>query len=398
MNAVRRATLTAVAVLLMALAPAVAQAATISGTVSDEVTHAGIGGVQVCPTPQPYAFEVACVETDPSGYYYVVGLPTGQYRVSFSGAINNLPYVDELYDDAPDILDADLVTLSASDEVKQLDVELAQGGSISGTLTDEDGGAPIEGMPACAWDVGTWRCDKSDSAGRYQINGLPSGEYDVEYESWNLVNYQRELYEDAETLAEATRVAVVAPGITTGIDAELAKGAEILGHVSDEESGGPLLGVMVCAGEPPDPERGTCDVTDPDGNYALRGMPAGTYLIEFGVQTGPFSRSVGQWWDGGATLEEADQIAIAPPESRTGIDGSLPYYYGTPQPRSEPAPEVSEEAAAPPPPARFQFLPVVGRNPLPKCRKGFHRKLVKGKKRCVRKQGRNHHRPRRNQR
>jgi hypothetical protein len=376
------------------LAPCSAAAATIFGTVSDEVTHVGIAGVEVCPTPQPYTFEVDCVQTDSSGHYYVGGLAPTQYMLSFSAWVNNLPYVSEFYDNKPNNLGADLVTLSSPEEVRQLDVDLAEGGSIGGTLTDDVSGEPVASMAACAWDdTDTYeRCSKSDAAGDYQINGLPSGEYSVEYEGWNQANYLREFYEDQYSWAQATRVTVVAPGVTTGIDAELAKGAEILGHVSDVETGGPLYGVMICAGEQADPEKGACSGTDTEGNYALRGMPAGTYLLEFGVQTGPFSRSVGQWWNGATTVEEADPITIAPPESLAGIDGALPYWYGMSPPGSEPGPKAPEEASIPqpPPPLRVQRLPIIGRSLPPRCRKGFHRKLVKGKKRCVRK--RRHHR------
>lgn len=386
-----------VVVAVLAMAPAAAQAAAITGTVSDETTHVGIAGVEVCPTPQPYTFEVECVQTDSGGHYYVGGLAPTQYMLSFSAWVNNLPYVSEFYDNKANNLGADLVTLGSPEEVRQLDVDLAEGGSIGGTLTDEDGGAPVANMAACAMDDTAVyeRCTKSDSAGHYQINGLPSGEYSVWYESWNQANYLHEFYEDEETWAQATRVTVTAPGVTTGIDAKLAKGVEILGHVSDVETGTPLYEVMVCAGEAPDPERGYCSWTDTEGNYALRGLPAGTYLLEFGVQTGPFSRSVGQWWEGASSPEEADPIEIAPPESRSGIDGALPSWYGSPLPGSEPGPTVGEETGVLPlPPLQVQRLPVIGRSPLPKCRKGFHRKLVKGKKRCVRNHQRHHHRHR----
>jgi hypothetical protein len=386
-----------VAAAVMALAPAAVQAAAITGTVSDETTHVGIAGVEVCPTPQPYTFEVDCVQTDSGGHYYVGGLAPTQYKISFSAWASNLPYVSEQYDNKPMISNGDLFTLSSPEEVRQLDVDLAEGGSISGTLTDEDGGAPVASMAACARDdTDTYeRCTRSDGAGDYQINGLPSGEYSVWYESWNQANYLREFYEDEETWAQATRVTVTAPGVTTGIDAELAKGAEILGHVSDDETGTPLYGVMICAAEVDPPHEGDCNWTDTSGGYAIRGLPPGSYLMAFGTFSGPFTTSAGQWWEGASSMEEADPIDIAPPESRTGIDGTLPGWYGSPLPGSEPEPAVGEGTSLPPlPPLQVQKLPVIFHAPLPKCRKGFHRKLVKGKKRCVRKHQRHHPRHR----
>lgn len=379
-------------VVLGVLGPGSAVAATIFGTVSDETTHVGIAGVEVCPTPQPYTFEVECVQTDSGGHYSFTALQPAQYMLFFSAAANNLPYVSEFYDNKPTNESADLVTL-ASDEARQLDVELAQGGSVSGTLTDEDGGAPVANMVACTLSGGNFfdRCTKSDSGGHYQINGLPSGEYSIEFMSLNQANYQRELYKDAETWAQATRVTVTAPGTTTGIDAELAKGAQILGHVSQADTGLPLPEAFVCAEQQAPGEYQQCDSTDTDGNYTLMGLPAGTYFVAFEPLAIPNGPAAAQWWQGVPNFEEATPIEIVPPETRTGIDGEVDRpIWGSPE----------EGPATTPDPPTFwheEALPAPQQPPLPKCKKGFHRKLVKGKKRCVRKHPRHrghHHRHR----
>jgi Carboxypeptidase regulatory-like domain len=379
MKGVSRSVLIA-AVALTALAPAAAQAATITGTVSGEDTHAGIAGVDVCPTPEPYTFEVDCVETDSSGHYTLDELLPTQYRLAFSAWRNNLPYVNEQYDNKPPFASGvgDLVTLSAPDEVRQVDVELARGGSISGNLTDEETGQPISGMAACglADGDGYERCAKSDSNGNYQVNGLPSGEYSVYFENWNQVNYLREFYEDAETWAQATRVSVTAPGTTGGVNAKLAKGAQIFGHVSQAGTGLPLPEAFVCAEQEAPGEYQECDMTDVDGNYGLIGLPAGTYLVAFELEYLPTGHFAGQWWQGAATAEEATPIVIAPPETRTGIDGVVDRAIWGPPP-SEPA--VTTSSSMPP------VVSVPVKPQLKKCRKGFHRKLVKGEKRCVRK-------------
>ncbi|HET7507928.1 MAG TPA: hypothetical protein VFJ53_06180, partial [Solirubrobacterales bacterium] len=83
--------------------------------------------------------------------------------------------------------------------------------------------------------------------------------------------------------------------------------------------------------------------------------------------------------------EEATPIAIVPPETRTGIDGVVDRaIWGPP----EKEPTVTTDP--PPPPVATASV----RPRLRKCHKGFHRKLVKGKKRCVRKHRhhRRHHR------
>lgn len=361
------------------LAPAAAVAATITGTVSGEDTHAGIAGVKICPRPDPYTFEVDCVETDSSGHYSFDGLPPGQYVLFFSAWEHNLPYVSELYDNKPMISSGDLFTLNAPDEVRQLDVELARGGSISGSLSDEDTGEPVAGMAACAIVNGAYyeRCATSDASGNYQINGLPSGEYSVWYESWNQANYLREFYEDVETWGQATRISVTAPQDTPGVDAKLTKGAQILGHVSQGGTGLPLPEVFVCAEQQPPAEFQQCDMTDAEGSYVLMGLPAGSYLVAFEREYQPFGPAAAQWWQGAATAEEATPIAIAPPETRTGIDGVVD--------RAIWKPPAEEEPTVTPAPSLPPFVSPVSPRPHIKCRKGFHRKLVKGKKHCVRK-------------
>jgi hypothetical protein len=372
----------ALLIALMALAPVAAQAASISGTVSDETTHVGIAGVQVCPTPRPYEFGVDCVKTDSTGHYSVADLPPAQYVLRFSALRENLRYVDEYYDNKALFTDADLVTLDSPEDSQQIDVELAEGGSITGTLIDEETKDPIEGVAACAWILaGEYqRCDTSDAAGFYEINGLPSDEYVVEYEGWNRVNYIRELYDDAGDLGEAADVPVVAPETTAAIDAELARGAEILGHVSEAETGAPVEGSMVCAplASAAFADSNTnCEWTDAAGSYAIRGLPAGTYVVGFDVGFLPFSGLyVEQWWKDASLRSEATPLELTTPQTVVGIDGKVSRHWPPPA-EGEPSSPAPATASA------VQLLP--SPKPPVKCRKGFHRKLVKGKKKCVRK-------------
>ncbi len=368
------------------LAPAVCAAvlalpsAALASSISGIVTAPGGGpiqGVEVCPTPQPYTFETSCVETGPTGQYKYDGLPGGNYMVHFSAERANLKYVSEFYNDRSYSWEADLFNLGSAED-KALNVELAEGGSIGGVVTDEGTDQPIADIRACAIDHEgiPVRCSNTGPSGEYQLNGLPSGVYDIEYEGGNRVNYLREFYEDAETWAEATDVTVAAPALTPAIDAKLAAGAQILGHVSTVGTGAPLSNEMVCAEEQAPGEYQACDWTDAAGNYAIRSIPAGTYLVAFGIEFLPFGRAVGQWWQGASTAGTATPIAIAPPETRAGIDGQLPARYQPPRPESL---QVTLLPAPPTPRALH-------------CGKGFRKKFVKGKQRCVKVHKRHHRR------
>jgi Carboxypeptidase regulatory-like domain len=366
------------ALAVAALVPALAAASSISGTVS-AAGGGPIQGVEVCPTPQPYTFETTCVQTGPGGTYTLAGLPGGNYLVKFSGQANNLPYVDEYYDNERYNPDADPFHLGEAENAT-LDVSLAAGGSIAGTVTDETSGLPIAGIWACAIDQEGIppRCALSDASGDYVLNGIPSGVFSVEFEGGNRVNYLREFYGDTDVWAQAADITVTAPATSSGIDAELAPGAEILGHVSDPQTGAPSRGVFVCANEAEPGEYQGCDSTDPAGDYAIRSLPAGTYLVAFELEYHPWGLGAKQWWQGAATAAEADPIVLAPPQARTGVDGQAtsPFW---PQ-----EPVAGGEAAAQPAPVVLPLAAQV-QKPLPKCKQGFRRKRVEGKKRCARK-------------
>ena len=369
---------------LFGLVPASALAGTISGTVTAE-GGGPVQGVEVCPTPQPYTFEVDCTETNAAGHYALTELPGSDYYLRFSAWRNNLPYVSEFYDDVHDFSEAKLAHLDAL-QALTVDAALAAGGSIAGSVSDEGTKAPISGIWVCATDHEgtTERCAHSGDGGSYVLNGLPSGKYSVEFEGTNLVSYLHEFYEDAPEWAAATDVSVTAPTPTAGIDAELAPGAGISGRVTDPVTGAPAADVFVCANEQPPGEFQGCAYTHADGTYAIGSLPAGTYLVAFELGYYPGGLWAEQWWNGAATMAEADPIELAPPEARSGIDGQAtgPVWPATP----EHEPQVS---VPPPPPAAS----APRSKPLPRCRRGFRRKLVKGKRRCVRKHRHRRQRP-----
>jgi hypothetical protein len=369
---------------LAVAAPALAAAGSISGTVTTEGGQP-IAGVQVCGIQEPEASEDVCDETDFAGNYQLPELFGDDYRIRFSGEPNNLKYVSEWYDNATYFTDVDVFHLGGGNAT--VNAALAEGGSIAGHVSDDATHQPIAGVRACAINPQGWehRCSISGPDGSYLLNGLPSDTYSVEYAGGNRVNYLREFYEDAQTRAQATDVIVTAPAATAGIDAELAAGAEVLGRVTDPTTGAPSEGVFVCAMAVAPDEYEGCDSTDAAGNYAIRSLPAGSYLIAFEPETYPTGIFAEQWWEGASSMAEADPILLTPPETRSGIDGQATSPLWFPPP---PNPDAGGGAVPPP-----SLVASQSQQRLKKCRKGFHRKLVKGKKRCVRK-----HRPHRRHR
>lgn len=379
------------AAFLLGVEPAAAMAASISGHVTAE-GGGPIAGAQVCPTPEPYTFETECVSTAADGFYVLNGLRPTSYHLRFSTPSWTLNYVAEWYDDSK-TFPGDLIAVAGAGEARTgIDAELEPGGVMKGTLTDALSGDPAGGVWVWidAFGSGPYGIGfRAQPDGTFEANDIPTGQYRVYFDGESDVNYLGRYYEDADDYASATAVPVVAGSVVSGIDQSLYPGAEIFGHVSNVETGGNLYGVRVCAVKAPESAE-WCDKTDLGGSYAIRSLPAAAYFVEFGVEDGPFGRTVGELWEHAFSFEDAERIEIAPPETRTGIDGALPWYFE----EELPPPDSGEEESEFLPSTAAPSAPISPKSRLRKCKRGFHRKLVKGKKRCVRKHRphRSHHR------
>jgi hypothetical protein len=370
----------AAALLLGALSPAAAMATSIAGTVTDQETHAPIAGVEVCAHPQPYTFEDICAKTAADGTYQM-NVRAASYQVHFQAWQDGLNYVDEWYDESP-LYPGNPVTVSEGEAVSGIDAELEAGGVITGAAVDSSTLDPAVGAWVCVEDeaVQAGFCTPTDSNGEYEVHSLPTGEYRIEFYGANDANYLRRFYDEAEESSGATRVPLAAGETVSGIDATLDPGGQIQGTVTEAGVGTPLAGVEVCLYEylrVPSPEYVYhCDWTDSDGGYAIRSLAAESFKVVFSQEGGgPFRDEwVEQWWTGVSSAAEAAPLTVTPPDTITGIDAQLVSFAAE-------EPQVGGSAVGP-----VDAMPSqVVRQPLRKCKKGFHRKLVKGKKRCVRK-------------
>lgn len=210
-------------------------------------------------------------------------------------------------------------------------------GALSGTATASGSGAPVSGLSVCAEEnfLGGVNsgCTKTDPGGHYAIGGLPPGSnYQVEFSAvfpQSPLNFLTQYWQGKESLGNWDPV-TVKDGLTTeGIDAVMNPGAEIAGHLAEAGTGADLVGVQVCILDPaPTPraeEFERCATSDASGNYVVRSLRAGTFIVAFAHYRplnppGPIAE---QYYAGASDKAAATQITIAPPESRTGIDATL---------------------------------------------------------------------------
>lgn len=370
----------AVASATMATAPA-AMAVSISGTVTDAVSHAPIAGVQVCADPAPFASEPRCSETDGAGAYTIDSLAGNSYSVQFSGSLHDLNYVRQYYD-GKDSGPGDVVTVGATEARTGINAEMHEGGLIVGTATDAVSLGPVAGMLVCSFaregPPVAGGCDHTAANGTYSIVGLPTDEYEVEFLSEDEVNYLDQYWPEGDGWADAELVSVTAGATTSGIDVALKPGVEISGTVREAGTGQSLAGIGVTLLHAGNEQReGWPAVTDSSGHYVFRGRPAGTYVVAFSRPLQWFETDdwfSTRFYKDATSFAAATRLVVAPPEILTGIDGEVVY--------EGPSRERVQVILTPAQP------PITSPGQPRRCRKGFRKRRVKGKVRCVKVQKR----------
>ncbi len=355
------------------LVPAVAAAGSISGTVTEDTPgKTPIGGIEVCSHVTPYEFEDTCAETNGSGAYALNGLPQGSYKVHFSDFRNNRNYVDQYYDDRGEYNSATPVNLGEGENRTGVGAEMHPGGTIAGRVTDFASGNPVADFPVCArantmfGEIG--RCGHTNGNGEYAVNGLPPEEYAVEFFGEVTFNYLTQYYDGVASQSAATLIPIAAANETkSSFDAELKPGVEISGTLTEAGTHRPLPEVRVDLLAPGTEEVHRLTFTDAGGDYAFRGQSAGIYVVAFSRPQSPFDGDgfSTQYYRNATSFAGATPLTVVPPDVLTGIDGEVEGF-----PRWNPLP------------TQGIFLPTA-QAPPPKCRKGFRKKMVRGKRRCV---------------
>ena len=311
----------------------------ITGTVTDAQTHAPVAFSSVYVYDSNGAF-VAGTSTGSDGAYTLSSLPTGSYRVQFTGP--GL-YVSRFYDGKANLASADPVAVTAGSTTSHIDAALQDGGSIAGTVTDNATGLPLSRASVYVTGLaGVWAAN-TDSQGHYSVSGLPTGSYELEF--WD-GGYLPQFYNHHADASNADPLSVTSGQTIPNVDGALSPGATITGTLTDAQTGQPISGETVFAdnanGQPV-----ASASTGSDGRYQLSGLTTGSYEVGFGVYgTGPnyvpgyyngaqcsatagTSTSAGQAQYSGAgitctpTSAGASQVAATESQTTPGIDGAM---------------------------------------------------------------------------
>jgi 5-hydroxyisourate hydrolase-like protein (transthyretin family) len=208
------------------------EGASISGRVTDAATGYPLADVGVtlfdAAGRQVYPFNGGSTEAD--GTYHLTNLAPGTYRVKFSseGALAFQYYASTL-------------TLSAGQDVTNIDAALTPGGTLEGVVTDSATGEGLAEVSVGVFDSnGNYvSFGSTDPSGRYEIAGLAPGTYYVQfYPTYQGLggNDQPEYYGGTPGLAGASPVTITAGKTTAGISIVLAPGSAASPSVSGQST------------------------------------------------------------------------------------------------------------------------------------------------------------------
>ncbi len=298
----------------------------ITGTVtSDNLAYPLSWFEVIIGTPD----NVPCVRTtSDQSTYEARGLPTGQYKVAFTGGGMHegelFECIWEFYNDTWPIDEAKLVDVTAPDMTLDINAQLTPGGTIAGCVTDTSGnGLPNRNVNVYDLAGNTTRAANTRVDGSYEILGLPTGTYKIRFGNlydWMSIFYPEipEWYDDQTTSDTAQEVPVTAPNRVEGINAVLETCGKLSGAVMNE-SGIGLGDITIKVYDTSGNER--AQVTSlPDGTYSFNCLSSGSYKIHF--DTGSFGYSA-EWYENQPNYENANIVTLGEGENKTGIDAQL---------------------------------------------------------------------------
>jgi hypothetical protein len=308
---------------------------TIGGTISGTVTGpsgkpAGGTCVQAYDeASQSFGF----TSTNKAGRYTLDGLRNGRYSVSFSACFPQSPNLGS-------VTLPRLVRVVAPHPITGVNIKLAAGGSIAGSVTGRSG-VPGPQNQACVLAVptnpaGSYPLVWTDASGHYLMSGLAAGTYQVnlgdpvcDFYDFGVPDLAAQWYDDQPGQPTATLVTVSAGRTTHGISATLQPFGGIEGTVTTQAHAD-VAGECVTAvpfHATVDPVSGLAPVPDvaitmPTGRYRLLDLTPGQYKIEFSTGCGDTGFAT-QGWDNATSAASAKVITVGK-VTIGGIDATLP--------------------------------------------------------------------------
>lgn len=290
-----------------------------TGSITGAVTRADDGtavpGVTVTASGPNGAW--AMDTTDGDGRYTLSGLVDGSHVVMFFADGTDLKR--EYWQGASTVDAATPVVITGGQAVEGIDAALAQGGAISGTVTRDDDGTPLEGVVVNVLDARNEIVSAATTGvdGVYEVGGIPAGSYRLQFGPAD-PTLAAEYWNDSYSWSGATLITVTERQTVTRIDAALAAFGHISGTVTRAADGEPMPAAVAFYAADSGADVWYTD-TASDGTYRIPAAP-GTYRVLFHPLEPGYSE---EYWKDAFLWEDATLVTVTAGGEVTGIDAGL---------------------------------------------------------------------------
>jgi hypothetical protein len=202
-----------------------------------------------------------------------------------------------------------------------LAAEAAIAGTITGVVTSDSNGQPIQGLWVYACDYTTneyLNGGNTDSNGSYSISGLAEGTYRIRVSTGDS-NYVEEYYNNAFDYESAAAVYVASSGVTQDINFGLETGGTVSGTIVDS-NGQPIVDMPVNCMDYQTNRWVNGTTSDANGQYAVQKIPAGTYIVMVWAEQTIYAS---EYYDNKISQDTATPVSVSAGQQTTGIDFSI---------------------------------------------------------------------------
>jgi hypothetical protein len=302
----------------------------ITGTVTNVVDGTPISNWQVQLLSGSGA-ALATVSTNASGVYTFNSVQVGSYYVRTNQVGN---FINQLYNGVICVgcnvttSGGTLVPVTAGVNTPNINFALGPGGRISGTITNANGGAPLQNVQAQVFNSNGFGMGSTNTNASGFFNGfaVPAGTYFVRTN--NTLGFINELWDNIPCpgsscfVTTGTPITVTVGAITPNINFALTAGGSITGTVTNQGNGQPIANLQVQVFNSSGTFLGGVN-TNNSGVYTTSGFAPGNYFLRTNNNAGFIDELYDNITWAGGDVTTGTPVAVTTGITTPGINFAL---------------------------------------------------------------------------